>query len=344
MAVPNIFANVTTSIPLSQLDTNFATAITLGNTAVYLGNTTTTLGNLTLTNVTLSSGTNNIGSTSISNGTSNVSIASSGGNITMASNGTTAVTVDTSQNVGIGTASPTQKLTVAGSSSLGTASASGNTQIFQTPGNLFLTMNNNGTLGGARRNWAISPEYDVAGGLSFGVGTSEGAVPSSPRLIIKQQGAVVLSGGSTSADGTGITFPASINASSDANTLDDYEEGTFSASCTCTSGTITVNANTCYYTKIGREVSVQGFFTVASVGSPTGALNINGLPFTGAYRSPGISFGDGLSGSASGTWVGDINTGTVIQIYKMVSGVIAVTAAADVQASTLIWFQATYFV
>lgn len=97
MAVPNIFANVTTSIPLSQLDTNFATAITLGNTAVYLGNTTTTLGNLTLTNVTLSSGTSNLASTSISNGTSNVSIASSGGNITMATNGTAAITVDTSQ-------------------------------------------------------------------------------------------------------------------------------------------------------------------------------------------------------------------------------------------------------
>jgi len=55
MAVPNIFANVTTSIPLSQLDTNFATAITLGNTAVYLGNTTTTIGNLTLTNANVSS-------------------------------------------------------------------------------------------------------------------------------------------------------------------------------------------------------------------------------------------------------------------------------------------------
>jgi len=39
---------------LSQLDTNFATAITLGNTAVYLGNTTTSIGNLTLTNVTIS--------------------------------------------------------------------------------------------------------------------------------------------------------------------------------------------------------------------------------------------------------------------------------------------------
>lgn len=48
MAVPYTFATATTSIPLSQLDSNFATAVTLGNTAVYLGNTTTALGNLTL--------------------------------------------------------------------------------------------------------------------------------------------------------------------------------------------------------------------------------------------------------------------------------------------------------
>jgi len=56
MPVPNIFASATSAIPLSQLDQNFATAITLGNTAVYLGNTTTSLGNVTLTNVTISSG------------------------------------------------------------------------------------------------------------------------------------------------------------------------------------------------------------------------------------------------------------------------------------------------
>jgi hypothetical protein len=55
MAVPYIFANVTTTIPLSQLDANFATAVTLGNTSMYLGNTTTSVGNLTLTNVTISS-------------------------------------------------------------------------------------------------------------------------------------------------------------------------------------------------------------------------------------------------------------------------------------------------
>jgi len=293
MAVPNIFANVTTSIPLSQLDTNFATAITLGNTAVYLGNTTTTLGNLTLTNVTLSSGTNNIGSTSISNGTSNVSIASSGGNITMATNGTSAITVDTSQNVGIGTASPTQKLTVSGSSSLGTASASGNTQIFQSPGSLFLTMNTNGTLSGARRNWAISPESQAAGALCFECGTSEGAVPSSPRLILRQQGAVVLSGGSTSADGVGIAFPATQSASSDANTLDDYEEGTWTPADGSGAG-LNLTVNSAGYVKVGQMV-----FLACSVTYPTTAngsrANISGLPFTCCANNSTVGYWGGSS-------------------------------------------------
>jgi hypothetical protein len=77
MAVPYTFGSATTSIPLSQLDSNFATAITLGNTAVQLGNTITTL-----------------------TGVSNVASATS---LSLGSNGnTTAVTIDTSQNVGIG--------------------------------------------------------------------------------------------------------------------------------------------------------------------------------------------------------------------------------------------------
>jgi len=60
MAVPYTFGSATTSIPLSQLDSNFATGITLGNTAIQLGNTVTTLNNMTLGNVTISSGTSNI--------------------------------------------------------------------------------------------------------------------------------------------------------------------------------------------------------------------------------------------------------------------------------------------
>ena len=50
---PN-FASATTSIPLSQLDNNFATTITLGNVAIQLGNVVTSLGNVTLTNTTIS--------------------------------------------------------------------------------------------------------------------------------------------------------------------------------------------------------------------------------------------------------------------------------------------------
>jgi len=55
MPVPNTFANATATIPLSELDANFATTITLGNTAIQLGNTVTTLNNMTMANVTISS-------------------------------------------------------------------------------------------------------------------------------------------------------------------------------------------------------------------------------------------------------------------------------------------------
>jgi Chaperone of endosialidase len=51
--VPYTFASATSSIPLSQLDANFATNATLGNATVGLGNTTTSVGNLTVSNVTI---------------------------------------------------------------------------------------------------------------------------------------------------------------------------------------------------------------------------------------------------------------------------------------------------
>ena len=84
--VPYVFGNATTSIPLSQLDVNFATNATIGTTSVGLGNTTTTL--VGLTNV----------STTVVN-TSNVSANTS---LLLQTNGTTtAVTIDTAQNVGL---------------------------------------------------------------------------------------------------------------------------------------------------------------------------------------------------------------------------------------------------
>jgi hypothetical protein len=73
MAVPYTFGTATAAIPLSQLDTNFATAITIGNTAVQLGNTVTTLNNMTLANVTISSG--NVTITNVAVTTANVTTA-----------------------------------------------------------------------------------------------------------------------------------------------------------------------------------------------------------------------------------------------------------------------------
>lgn len=92
MAVPYTFANATTSIPLSQLDSNFSTGITLGNTTVYLGNTTTSLGNVALANANVTSGTINnvtIGATTANSGSFTTVTAS--GNVTI--NGGTAKSV-----------------------------------------------------------------------------------------------------------------------------------------------------------------------------------------------------------------------------------------------------------
>ena len=81
-------------------------------------------------------------------------------------------------------------------------------------------------------------------------------------------------GGSTpSASGSGITFPATQSASSDANTLDDYEEGSFTFTGT---GFTTSPTKTAYYTKIGDQVTVQ--LPDITGTSNTTAMTITGLP------------------------------------------------------------------
>ena len=57
MSVPYTFATAATTIPLSELDANFATAITLGSVAMILGNTYTNISGLTLTSPTISGAT-----------------------------------------------------------------------------------------------------------------------------------------------------------------------------------------------------------------------------------------------------------------------------------------------
>jgi hypothetical protein len=114
MPVPNIFGSATSAIPLSQLDQNFATAITLGNTAVYLGNTTTSLGNVTLTNVTISSGNVSVSTATVGAGSNTApSITTTGDTntgiffpaadtIAFSEGGVEAMRLDSAGNMGLG--------------------------------------------------------------------------------------------------------------------------------------------------------------------------------------------------------------------------------------------------
>jgi hypothetical protein len=83
-------------------------------------------------------------------------------------------------------------------------------------------------------------------------------------------------GGATpAASGAGVSFPASASASSDANTLDDYEEGTWTASV---GGTATYNNQSGTYTKIGRIVIASFDLNINLIGTGS-ATTISGLPF-----------------------------------------------------------------
>ena len=89
-----------------------------------------------------------------------------------------------------------------------------------------------------------------------------------------------------STSGAGITFPATQSASSDANTLDDYEEGTWTP--TATNVTITSVQGT--YTKIGRYVYIT-FYGVWPSTANGNAVLIQGLPFTSKTIAAGTGGG-----------------------------------------------------
>jgi hypothetical protein len=88
--------------------------------------------------------------------------------------------------------------------------------------------------------------------------------------------------------GIGITFPATQSASADANTLDDYEEGTWTP--VYSAGTIN-GAGKVYsgtYTKIGRLVTVTFKATSTDTNlQVVGYVAFTGLPFTAAIDSSG---------------------------------------------------------
>jgi hypothetical protein len=93
----------------------------------------------------------------------------------------------------------------------------------------------------------------------------------------------------------GISFPATQSAQSDANTLDDYEEGTWNPVLDRDGGgdNVTYTASGTY-TKLGRVVSVSGQIVISAVTAQgTGNWSFDGLPFTpsATFRPVGTCYG-----------------------------------------------------
>ena len=176
--------------------------------------------------------------------------------------------IDSSGNVGIGTNNPQQLLDLYGSGGLTLIQIQGSAGICGYFGGA--NTSGSGVLTSVPRDMVIRGE---GSNILFSFSNVEAA-------RINANANFVLKGGSTGATGIGITFPAAQSASSDANCLDDYEEGTWTPTITMASGTSTGSSGDGTYVKIGRQVTVTVGLAVGTI-SAGGEINtINGLPFT----------------------------------------------------------------
>jgi hypothetical protein len=90
----------------------------------------------------------------------------------------------------------------------------------------------------------------------------------------------ITTGGIISAAGGGIQFPATQIPSADANTLDDYEEGSFTPAISTGITSPTYSTQTGFYVKIGRLVYYHFLLDVASGTLNSSTLQFSGLPFS----------------------------------------------------------------
>ena len=135
----------------------------------------------------------------------------------------------------------------------------------------------------------VAAEIFTSGGVSIGNTTDPGATNLSVTGTGKFGTTVGVGAATPSASGAGITFPATQSASTNANTLDDYEEGTWTPTITgaTTAGTGVYVLQQGSYTKIGNQVTVW-FRILWSAHTGTGSTVLTGLPFT--INASNVSF------------------------------------------------------
>lgn len=174
----------------------------------------------------------------------------------------------------------------------------------------------------------------ATGDLLYIVDISEAAAADRSKKITAQElqnyvkafpATIGVGGATPAASGAGISFPATASASSDANTLDDYEEGTWSSSIAIaglsTAGTATYSTSIGHYTKVGNLVTVVGRLAWSGH-TGTGDMQIHGLPFVAKNVTgiaPSVSFGfiNGVGLTASNYLTGVVGAGlSLIELYQ----------------------------
>jgi hypothetical protein len=206
---------------------------------------------------------------------------------------TTAVTIDTSQNVGVGVTPNAGWATSTGK----VIDLTGNSSLYGfSSGGTYSTMLGSNSYYDAT-NWRAKVTGTssliqlTAGNFALQMANSASAgAPLTYTAVLTNQGVgqtLVLQGG-TSTSGTGIAFPATQSTSTDANTLDDYEEGTFTPNQGAGLTVVGTFSSSGSYTKVGRLVTVIGLVTGStSVASSAGAAICSNLPFTSASGAVG---------------------------------------------------------
>ena len=203
--------------------------------------------------------------------------------ISNASNAT-AITIDSSENVGIGTTSPGSQLHL--STSTAQNDAHGQLKVVQTD-----------TSGGASTNAGINL-MNHYGTSQFMQWEDNGLRIGSRILTNSGVGDVVFTAGADAEKmrilaGGGLTFNGDTAA---ANALDDYEEGTWTP--VDTNGQVSLTVYNAFYTKIGRKVFVEMGILISS-NSNSNSVNFSGLPFT-AIGGNDNTGGFALIGTSSG--------------------------------------------